>query len=155
MKKMIRLMTLIAFVIFCFSGSAVAKTYVLKLGHLSAVGGLEDLASQRIAKVAEEKSGGRLKVKIFPAAQLGNMVSMMESLAMGTQDMVWGSMQWRTPPFSARFSRSLGPAANNTSGVSTTASTCTGLRTWNSQLCFPEANRIPGSVRELPSSVHR
>jgi len=94
MRKKLQLMTSIAFLVFCFSGLATAKTYELKLGHLSAVGGLEDLASQRIAKVAEEKSGGRLKVKIFPAAQLGNMVSMMESLAMGTQDMVWGSMQW-------------------------------------------------------------
>ena len=94
MRKKLQLMALVVFLVFCFSGIATAKTYELKLGHLSAVGGLEDLASQRIAKVAEEKSGGRLKVKIFPAAQLGNMVSMMESLAMGTQDMVWGSMQW-------------------------------------------------------------
>ena len=94
MKMRIRLFALATMLVFGLSGLAVAKTYTLKLGHLSAVGGLEDLASQRIAEVAAERSGGRLQVKIFPAAQLGNMVSMMESLAMGTQDMVWGSMQW-------------------------------------------------------------
>lgn len=94
MNNLMRLLALTMILVFALCGLTAAKTYTLKLGHLSAVGGLEDLASQRIAKVAEEKSGGRLKVKIFPAAQLGNMVSMMESLKMGTQDMVWGSMQW-------------------------------------------------------------
>jgi TRAP-type C4-dicarboxylate transport system substrate-binding protein len=70
------------------------KVYELKIGHLSAVGGLEDLAVKRIAEVAKEKSNGRLILNIFPASQLGNFVSQMESIAMGTQDLVWGAYGW-------------------------------------------------------------
>ena len=71
-----------------------AKTYELNLGILSAAGGLEDLATQKIAEVAAEKSDGQLKIHVFPAAQLGNFISQMESVAMGTQAIVWGDLGW-------------------------------------------------------------
>jgi tripartite ATP-independent transporter DctP family solute receptor len=71
-----------------------AKVFELKIGHLSAVGGIEDLAVKRIAEVAKEKSNGRLILNVFPASQLGNFVSQMESIAIGTQDIVWGSLGW-------------------------------------------------------------
>ena len=70
------------------------RVYELKIGHLSAVGGLEDLAVNRIAEVAEEKSNGRLILNVFPAAQLGNFVSQMESISIGTQDIMWGDLGW-------------------------------------------------------------
>jgi tripartite ATP-independent transporter DctP family solute receptor len=70
------------------------KVYEIKIGHLSAVGGLEDLAVKRIAEVAKEKSNGRLILNIFPASQLGNFVSQMESIAIGTQDIMWGDLGW-------------------------------------------------------------
>ena len=74
-------------------GSA-ADVIELKLGHLSAAGGSEDLAAQKIAEVAQEKSKGRIKVKIFPGGQLGNFVSQMEAVRSGAQDVVWGSLAW-------------------------------------------------------------
>lgn len=70
------------------------QVYELKIGHLSAVGGLEDLAVKRIAEVAKERSDGRLILNIFPAAQLGSFVSQMESIAIGTQDIMWGDLGW-------------------------------------------------------------
>ncbi len=70
------------------------QTYTLKIGHLSAVGGLEDLAVKRIAEVAEKNSNGRLKLDIYPAAQLGDFVSQMQSIAIGTQDIMWGDLGW-------------------------------------------------------------
>ncbi len=71
-----------------------AEVIELKLGHLSAAGGSEDLAAQRIAEVAKQRSNGRINVKIFPGAQLGNFVSQMEAVRSGAQDVVWGSLAW-------------------------------------------------------------
>jgi tripartite ATP-independent transporter DctP family solute receptor len=71
-----------------------ADVIELKLGHLSAAGGSEDIACNRIAEVADKNSNGRIKIKIFPGAQLGNFVSQMESVRSGAQDMVWGSLAW-------------------------------------------------------------
>ena len=71
-----------------------AEVIELKIGHLSAVGGVEDLAVNKIAEVAQQKSNGRIRVKVFPGAQLGNFVSQMEAVHSGAQDMVWGSLGW-------------------------------------------------------------
>ena len=71
-----------------------ADVIELKLGHLSAAGGSEDLAAQKIAEVARERSKGRIVVKVFPGAQLGNFVSEMEAVRSGAQDIVWGSLAW-------------------------------------------------------------
>jgi TRAP-type C4-dicarboxylate transport system substrate-binding protein len=62
-------------------GSA-ADVIELKLGHLSAAGGSEDLAAQKIAEVAQEKSKGRIKVKIFPGGS-SETVSQMEAVRSG------------------------------------------------------------------------
>jgi tripartite ATP-independent transporter DctP family solute receptor len=70
------------------------KPTVLTIGHGSAVGSIEDLAVQKIAQVAKEKSKGQLDLQVFPAAQLGNFVSMMESVIAGSQDIVWGDLTW-------------------------------------------------------------
>ena len=92
-SKILAVMVMIPLVL-CFSSNAFAQKHVLKLGILSAAGGLEDQAAQKIAEVAKEKSNGQLEVQVFPAAQLGNFISQMESLAMGTQAMVWGDLGW-------------------------------------------------------------
>ena len=88
-------MTILIVTVLCVAPVvSLAQEYELNLGILSAAGGLEDLATQRIAEVAAEKSNGRLKINVFPAAQLGNFISQMESVAMGTQAIVWGDLGW-------------------------------------------------------------
>ena len=94
MKTKLLVAVLVIMMIFSLSGTVLAEKYVLKLGILSAAGGLEDQAAQKIAAVAAEKSGGQLEIQVFPAAQLGNFISQMESLAMGTQAIVWGDLGW-------------------------------------------------------------
>ena len=74
--------------------AAASEVIELKLGHLSAAGGSEDIAAQKIAEVAQEKSKGRIKIKVFPGSQLGNFVSEMEAVKSGAQDIVWGSLAW-------------------------------------------------------------
>jgi tripartite ATP-independent transporter DctP family solute receptor len=94
MKTKLLVALLVVMMIFSLSGNVLAEKHVLKLGILSAAGGLEDQAVQKIVAVAAEKSGGQLEIQVFPAAQLGNFISQMESLAMGTQAIVWGDLGW-------------------------------------------------------------
>ncbi len=94
MKTKRLVMVLAVMSILGLAGNVMAQKHVLKLGILSAAGGLEDQAAQKIAAVAAEKSGGKLEVQVFPAAQLGNFISQMESLAIGTQAIVWGDLGW-------------------------------------------------------------
>lgn len=60
MKTKLMAAAIIFTLIFSFSNPVSAKKYVLKLGILSAAGGLEDQAVRKIAEVAAEKSNGEL-----------------------------------------------------------------------------------------------
>lgn len=79
---------------FLFPNNANAEKYELKLGHLSAVGGLEDIVANKIAEEAYKNSNGQLVINVFPASQLGSSVSEIESIQMGTQDIFWGALGW-------------------------------------------------------------
>jgi len=94
MKTKLMILVLMFAVVFTVPVMGGAATIELKIGHLSAVGGIEDLAVQKIREVIEQKTKGAIKVKVFPGAQLGNFVSQMEGVHSGTQDMVWGSLGW-------------------------------------------------------------
>ena len=54
----------------CLAGSAVAKTYTMKIGFVT-INDSNHLLANWQKKYLEEKSNGRLKVKVYPAAQLG------------------------------------------------------------------------------------
>lgn len=50
----------------------------------------EDLASEgmrKVAKLVEERSGGSLRIKVFPASQLGDAMTQMEMTIAGNIDM--------------------------------------------------------------------
>lgn len=93
---MILVLCLAAGVVFAqgSADSAAKEKYVLTIGHGSAVDSLEDKAVNVIAEQAAALSGGRLEVQVFPAEQLGNFASMMESTSNGSQDIVWGDLTW-------------------------------------------------------------
>ena len=51
----------------------------------------DDVATQamyRLADIAAKKSGGSLKINIFPASQLGDAVTQTQAISMGSQDML-------------------------------------------------------------------
>jgi tripartite ATP-independent transporter DctP family solute receptor len=48
----------------------------------------QGVALEHFAKLVKEKSKGNLEVKVYPAQALGNAMTMMEGVSMGTQDMV-------------------------------------------------------------------
>jgi tripartite ATP-independent transporter DctP family solute receptor len=60
----------------------------LRAGHDQPVGSMYDEGHKMFKKLVEERSGGKISVDIFPAAQLGSEVAMMEGLRLGTIDVI-------------------------------------------------------------------
>jgi tripartite ATP-independent transporter DctP family solute receptor len=95
MNRRLRFIGILALVVM-FSAPAVfaADTVVLKLGNIQAPGQSASLACERMAKLALERSNGRLKIEFFPASQLGNAITQIEGVMMGTQDMFQDAAEW-------------------------------------------------------------
>ncbi|MBN2396552.1 MAG: TRAP transporter substrate-binding protein [Candidatus Atribacteria bacterium] len=60
---------------------------LLKFAHVAAPTRSYAQACDKVAEWAEERSGGRLKIEVFPGGQLGNERDSAESVKMGTIDM--------------------------------------------------------------------
>ena len=65
-----------------------AQEIRLRVGHDQPVGSMYDEGHKNFKKLVEERSNGRIKVDVFPAAQLGAEVAMIEGVRLGTIDMV-------------------------------------------------------------------
>jgi tripartite ATP-independent transporter DctP family solute receptor len=83
---MIRIAAAIAALLFGFSVSA--QDFTLRAGHDQPVGSMYDEGHQMFKKLVEERSKGRIRVNVFPAAQLGSEVAMVEGLRLGTIDVI-------------------------------------------------------------------
>ncbi len=59
----------------------------LSLGHNSPPASPKGMGATRFAELVQEKSGGRIAVKVAPAEQLGNENALMGAMRMGTLDM--------------------------------------------------------------------
>lgn len=68
--------------------SAADAQIKLRAGHDQPVGSMYDEGHRMFKKLVEERSGGKITVDVFPAAQLGAEVAMMEGLRLGTIDVV-------------------------------------------------------------------
>lgn len=62
------------------------KVYTLKAGHVLAPDHPYNLGLVKMAEIMEEKSGGRLKMDVFPSSQIGNERDLIEGMQMGTVD---------------------------------------------------------------------
>ena len=71
-------------------GSAQAATEI-KLGHIWAVDHPLHLAAMRFAQEVEKASGGKVKVQVFLASQLGSEVEQWEAVSTGLQQMTIGA----------------------------------------------------------------
>jgi tripartite ATP-independent transporter DctP family solute receptor len=83
---MIRIAAAIAALLFGFS--VLAQDFTLRAGHDQPVGSMYDEGHQMFKKLVEERSKGRIRVNVFPAAQLGAEVAMVEGLRLGTIDVI-------------------------------------------------------------------
>jgi len=73
---------------------APAKTVVLKMGGVLPA---EDAASKSMKAMADlvaQKTNGGLKVEVYPASQLGDAISQIEGVTMGSQDMFVDAGSW-------------------------------------------------------------
>jgi TRAP-type transport system periplasmic protein len=69
-------------------GSVVAaEVLTIKFGNTTPLDDPECLGSLRFAELAEKKTGGRVKVQVFPLSQLGAQREMLEGLRLGTIEM--------------------------------------------------------------------
>ena len=69
------------------SGVAFAKTVEFKNAHSGSLEHQYQIGAEYFKKLVEEKSGGELKVNIFPQAQLGGERDLAEGVRMGTIEM--------------------------------------------------------------------
>ncbi len=68
--------------------AAVAQTVELNAGHVLTTSSHYHAAAAKLAEVAAAKSNGQIKITVFPSAQLGGEVKMIQSARTGTQDIV-------------------------------------------------------------------
>ncbi|NLY00404.1 MAG: TRAP transporter substrate-binding protein [Rhodopirellula sp.] len=76
----------------------------LKLAYVMAPGGPAHEAAEYFAKLVEEKTAGKVRVKLYPSAQLGNDRELAEGLSIGSVDMVLGGtapIGWYLPQYGA------------------------------------------------------
>jgi tripartite ATP-independent transporter DctP family solute receptor len=69
-------------------GPAGAQQITLRMGHDQPVGSMYDEGHTMFKKLVEERSNGRIKAAVFPAAQLGSEVAMVEGLRLGSIDVI-------------------------------------------------------------------
>ena len=65
---------------------ACAQQIRLRIGHDQPAGTMYDEGHTMFRKLVEERSAGGIKVDVFPAAQLGSEVAMIEGVRMGSLD---------------------------------------------------------------------
>jgi tripartite ATP-independent transporter DctP family solute receptor len=70
------------------SWSASAQQITLRMGHDQPVGSMYDEGHKMFKKLVEERSQGRIKADVFPAAQLGSEVAMVEGVRLGSIDII-------------------------------------------------------------------
>jgi len=62
------------------------KTYTIRIGHSDTTTNLIHVSLEHFKAAVEEKSGGRVKVELFAAEQLGSNAEMSEAIEMGNLD---------------------------------------------------------------------
>jgi tripartite ATP-independent transporter DctP family solute receptor len=103
MKSRIFYLVLIISVIFSFSACTKKKpdsvsttedsspSFVLKAGHTVAADHPYQFAFQYMDKLLDERTNGKIRLEIYPSAQLGGERELFESAQMGTVDLALGS----------------------------------------------------------------
>jgi len=93
-KWCLKMACLLVASVLCWMASAQAAPVVLRLGNIEAPTNPASIACERMAKMVDERSQGRLKIEFFPASQLGNAITQIEGVMMGSQDMFQGAAEW-------------------------------------------------------------
>jgi tripartite ATP-independent transporter DctP family solute receptor len=83
-----RMAALLACTVLVLASGPVWAQVTLRMGHDQPVGSMYDEGHNMFKKLLEERSQGRIKAAVFPAAQLGSEVAMVEGLRLGSIDVI-------------------------------------------------------------------
>lgn len=72
---------------FFYSCKKSSSTYVLKFGHLASEDTSWHKAAVKFKELVEERSQGKITVKLYPNSQLGKEMELIDSIQLGTADM--------------------------------------------------------------------
>ncbi len=67
-------------------------TIVMKLANANPPGDVKDLAAQKFAELVNEKTGGRVQIKVYSGGQLGDWRDTIEGLGLGIDEIVIESL---------------------------------------------------------------
>lgn len=71
--------------------SASCQTWTFKLGNATSPDHAYNIGARKYAELVAQKTGGKIKIDIYPATQLGNERDLIEGLQLGTVDLVVSS----------------------------------------------------------------
>jgi len=89
MKKIFLIFVILAVALTMFVFPVQAKM-VLKLGHVAPKISNEGKFADKFAELVVEKTKGEIVIEVFPSAQLGKTVAMLDSTILGNQDIYFG-----------------------------------------------------------------
>jgi len=76
------------------SGSSLAKDVVIRAGLIDPPGHIDVIATEKYADLVAKKTNGSVKIEVYPAAQLGFAMDMLQGLKIGTVQMFVGATTW-------------------------------------------------------------
>ena len=68
--------------------SASSQTWTFKLGNATSPDHAYNIGARKYAELVAQRTGGKVKIDIYPATQLGNERDLIEGLQLGTVDLV-------------------------------------------------------------------
>lgn len=74
--------------------STSGEEIVIRLADVQAENDVETQFEYKFAELVSEKSGGRIKVEVYPAGQLGEMADILNSVQMGALEMCRTNPSW-------------------------------------------------------------
>ena len=90
-RRSIVLSVILSVVIFCCLNSTAVfaddKPIIIRLGHVGFTGSLFELTANYFEKIVEERTNGKVDIRIFGASQLGKDKEMMQAVRLGNQEM--------------------------------------------------------------------
>lgn len=78
--------TIVAVALTAAALPAASQDVSLRANTIGAPGGIQDIALKKMKEVAEEKSGGRIKITIYTGGALGDQQANIEAMQSGTLD---------------------------------------------------------------------
>lgn len=89
-KNSLLIVTLLIGLLFTVCLSTYAAEVTMKIGHSHSIKTPRHKAVVRFKELVEDRSGGRIKVQIYPSGQLGTEAEMLESVKMGVIQATFG-----------------------------------------------------------------